>query len=97
MYKNIKKFGALLLSLLLVIGVSSQLTSKAFAEEKAEIIDGSDDTKVEKVTSFEPIEQSEIQHELTKIYQRNKLERGLNKLILHMRYKNRFLKRILNL
>ena len=66
MYKNIEKFGALLLSLLLVIGVSSQLTSKAFAEEKAEIIDGSDDTKVEKVTSFEPIEQSEIQHEVNK-------------------------------
>ncbi|MEP9407491.1 hypothetical protein ABKP09_14320 [Peribacillus frigoritolerans] len=66
MYKNIKKFGALLLSLLLVIGVSSQLTSKVFAEEKAEIIDGSDDTKVEEGTSFEPIEQSEIQHEVNK-------------------------------
>lgn len=56
MYKNIKKFGALLLSLLLVIGVSSQIPSKAFAEEKAEVVDGSVDTKVEEGTSFEPIE-----------------------------------------
>lgn len=54
------------MSLLLVIGVSSQIPSKAFAEEKAEIVDGSVDTKVEEGPSFEPIEQSEIQHEVNK-------------------------------
>ncbi|MFI8495283.1 hypothetical protein ACIGC1_20645 [Peribacillus butanolivorans] len=66
MYKNIKKFGALLLSLLLVIGVSSQIPSKAFAEEKAEAVVGNEDANAEEGTSLEPIEQAEIQYEVNK-------------------------------
>lgn len=57
-----KKLGALFLSLLLVIGVSSQISSKAYAAEVAE--DGTANT--EENNSIEPIEQSKIQHEINK-------------------------------
>ena len=57
-----KKLSALFLSLLLVIGVSSSLSSKVYAADV--VVD--ETTNIEETNSIEPIEKSEIEYEINK-------------------------------